>query len=98
MEKRAADFFDQIFGGQIPDGADLVKACGKFEPRVLLKIFLTALEAKSRELFSSASGVQKARAVSAAARNVWLNVSTYNQNVQSALEELLCALARERKR
>ena len=64
----------------------------------MLKIFLTALEAKSRELFSSASGVQKARAVSAAARNVWLNVSTYNQNVQSALEELLCALARERKR
>ncbi len=98
VEKRAADFFDQIFGGQIPDVADLVKACGKFEPRVLLKIFLTALEAKSRELFSSASGVQKARAVSAAARNVWLNVSTYNQNVQSALEELLCALARERKR
>ncbi len=98
VEKRAADFFDQVFGGQIPDVADLVKACGKFEPRVLLKIFLTALEAKSRELFSSASGVQKARAVSAAARNVWLNVSTYNQNVQSALEELLCALARERKR
>ncbi len=98
VEKRAADFFDQIFGGQIPDVADLVKACGKFEPRVLLKIFLTALEAKSRELFSSASGVQKARVVSAAARNVWLNVSTYNQNVQSALEELLCALARERKR
>ena len=98
VEKRAADFFDQVFGGQIPDVADLVKACGKFEPRVLLKIFLTALEAKSRELFSSASGVQKARVVSAAARNVWLNVSTYNQNVQSALEELLCALARERKR
>lgn len=98
VEKRAADFFDQVFGGQIPDVADLVKACGKFEPRVLLKIFLTALEAKSRELFSSASGVKKARAVSAAARNVWLNVSTYNQNVQSALEELLCALARERKR
>ena len=98
VEKRAADFFDQVFGGQIPDVADLVKACGKFEPRVLLKIFLTAVEAKSRELFSSASGVQKARAVSAAARNVWLNVSTYNQNVQSALEELLCALARERKR
>lgn len=98
VEKRAADFFDLVFGGQIPDVADLVKTCGKFEPRVLLKIFLTALEAKSRELFSSASGVQKARAVSAAARNVWLNVSTYNQNVQSALEELLCALARERKR
>lgn len=98
VQKRAADFFEQIFDGKIPDVPDLIKNCGKFEPRVLLKIFFAALEAKSRELFSSAQGTQKALAVSQIVRDSWLNVSTYNQGVQSALEELLCALARERKR
>ena len=98
VEKRAADFFESIFDGKIPDVPELIKGCGKFEPRVLLKIFFAAVEAKSRELFSSAQGTQKALAVSGLVRDAWLNVTTYNQSVQSALEELLCALARERKR
>lgn len=98
VEKRASDFFDQIFEGKIPDIPDLVKNCGKFEPRVLLKIFLTAMEEKSRKFFESASGTQKAMVVSTALRDVWLNISTYNQSVQSALEELLCVLAREGRR
>ena len=98
VEKSAADFFDQIFNGGIPDLAALSKVCGKFEPRVLLKIFLTALEERTREFFSSPAGVQKARAVLSATLDCWNNVSVYNQSVQAALEKLLCALARERKR
>ena len=98
IEKRASDFFDQIFEGKIPDIADLIKNCGKFEPRVLFRLFLTSLEAKSRQFFSSAAGSQKALEISKALRESWLNVSTYNQGIQAALEELLCALARERKR
>ena len=98
IEKRACDFFDQIFDGKIPDIADLIKNCGKFEPRVLFKIFLSALEARTRSFFASAEGTQKALAVSKALRDCYFNVSTYNQGIQAALEELLCALARERKR
>lgn len=98
VEKRASDFFDQIFDGAIPDIPSLIKDCGKFEPRVLLKIFLNALEEKSRAFFAGAAGVQKALAVRAACLDAWNNVSTYNQSVQAALEEMLCALARERKR
>ena len=98
VEARAAAFFDEIFSGGLPDVADVIKACQKFEPRVLFKIFLTAMENRSRQFFDTAAGCQKAAAVSGALRDCWLNVSTYNQSVQSALEELLCALARERKR
>ncbi|MBQ9626699.1 MAG: DNA polymerase III, partial [Treponema sp.] len=98
IEKRAVDFFDQIFDGKIPDIADLIKNCGKFEPRVLFKIFLSAIEARTRSFFDSAEGAQKALAVSKALRDCYSNVSTYNQGIQAALEELLCALARERKR
>lgn len=98
VEKRANDFFEQIQEGGIPDIPDLIKNCGKFEPRVLFKIFLTALEKRSRELFSSAAGTQKAMEISKALRECYSNVSTYNQSIQSALEDLLCNLARERKR
>lgn len=98
VEKRANDFFEQIQEGGIPDIPDLIKNCGKFEPRVLFKIFLTALEKRSRELFSSAAGTQKAMEISKALRECYSNVSTYNQSIQSALEDLLCDLARERKR
>lgn len=98
VEKRANDFFEQIQEGGIPDIPDLIKNCGKFEPRVLFKIFLTALEKRSCELFSSAAGTQKAMEISKALRECYSNVSTYNQSIQSALEDLLCDLARERKR
>lgn len=98
IEKRAFDFFEEIFDGKIPDIASLIKNCGKFEPRVLFKLFLTALEKRSRQFFDSAAGTQKALEISKALRDCYSNVSTYNQGIQSALEELLCALARERKR
>ncbi len=98
IEKRAFDFFDQVFNGEIPNVAELIKNCGKFEPRVLFKLFLNAMEKRSRQFFSSAAGTQKAREISKALHECYNNVSTYNQGIQSALEELTCALARERKR
>jgi len=98
IEKRAFDFFDQIFDGKIPDIADLIKNCGKFEPRVLFELFLSSMEKRSRGLFARAADCQKAVAVSKAIGDCYFNVSTYNQGIQAALEDLLCALARERKR
>ena len=98
VEMFASDFFDEIFEGKIPDVGAVIKNCGKFEPRILFSVFLSSLEKKSREFFSSAQGSQKAFSISKALRETLSNVSTYNQSVQSALEELLCSLARERKR
>mgnify|MGYP002623745840 CR=1 FL=1 len=98
IERRAFDFFDQIFEGKIPDVAELIKNCGKFEPRLLFRLFLSALEKKTRELFSSAQGCQSALNLSKALTDCHINVSTYNQSIQGALEDLLRAFARERKR
>lgn len=98
IEKRAFEFFDQIFGGEIPNVPELIKNCGKFEPRVLFKLFLDAMEKRSRQFFASAAGTQKAVEISKALKDCYNNVSTYNQAIQSALEDLVCALARERKR
>ena len=98
IEKRASEFFDQTFDGKIPDIADLIKNCGKFEPRVLFRMFLSALEARSRQYFGSAQGTQKAMAISKALRDCFMNVSSFNQSIQAALEELFLALAKERGR
>ena len=98
IEKRASEFFDQTFDGKIPDIADLIKNCEKFEPRVLFRMFLSALEARSRQYFGSAQGTQKAIAISKALRDCFMNVSSFNQSIQAALEELFLALAKERGR
>ncbi len=98
IEARGSEFFDQIMDGKIPDIAEVIKNCGKFEPRVLYKLFLAALEKKTKACLSDAAGTQKALELSKAIRAAYLNVFTYNQSIQSALEELLCAFARERKK
>ena len=98
VQKHASDFFDGIFSGAIPNIPELVKNCGDFKPRALFRIFLLALEAKTRDFFSDAASIQKAAAANQAIKDAYINVSTYNQGITSALEELLCALARERKK
>lgn len=89
VEQAAASFFDEVVSGKIPDIAALIKKCGKFEPRVLFRIFLSAVENSLRGFWNSAAGADASAQMATAVRKCYSNVSSYNQNIQAALEELV---------
>ena len=84
----ALDYYSKIVNSQIPDVAELVKNCNKFDPEILFKIFLESLyEIQKKSLFSSSS-VQASSLVTKAITECWNNYTIYNQSVTSCLENL----------
>lgn len=88
LRKSAADFFAETASSHIPDIQALVKACGAFNPRIMLKLFLEGLLAAQKKLLFSAPSSSAAFEISSSVRECWNSVTVYNQSPNSALEKL----------
>lgn len=88
LRKAAADFFAETSSHRIPDIQALVKACGAFNPRIMLKLFLEGLLAAQKKLLFSAPSSSAAFEISSSVRECWNSVTVYNQSPNSALEKL----------
>ena len=97
IAEKSRDFFSSVVRGHIPDIPALIKDCGKFEPRVLLRLFLNGMQDCSRKLLASPVGSQAAVELTEALGSCWNTVTVYNQSVNSALEILVRELAKINK-
>ena len=88
LRKVAADFFAETSSHRIPDIHALVKACGAFNPRIMLKLFLEGLLIAQKKLLFSAPSSSAAFEISSSVRECWNSVTVYNQSPNSALEKL----------
>ena len=98
ISQSAKKFLEEILSGAIPDVSDTIKKCGKFEVRILFKIFLDSILDSLRPSFQSAGGTQAALECKEHVQNCYNNVSTYNQGIQAALEELVRNIAGTNRR
>lgn len=89
IKETADKFYKEIITGTIPQTAEIVKECGKFEPRIELKIFLNHISTLQKRLFNSQIGCEAAMETLNKLKNTWENVTMYNQSVTSALEILV---------
>lgn len=85
----ARTFLGEILAGRIPDVSEAIKKCGKFEPRMLFTIFLNSILESLRASFKTAGGTQAALECKEHVQNCYDTVSTYNQGIQAALEQLV---------
>lgn len=89
IKETAQKFYKDITHGTIPQTAEVVKECGKFEPRISLKIFLNHISTLQKNLFKTQAGCEAAMETLQKLKNTWENVTMYNQSVNSALEILV---------
>lgn len=87
------NFYREIINGVIPDVASLVKNCNKFDPRILLQLFLENIYDIQKTCLSSAKGVEASSQCTKAVRDCWNNVTVYNMSVESSLEQLVKEIA-----
>lgn len=97
LRNEAKKFFDVIASSKLPDNGAVIKSCGNFDPRNMLKIFLQGIQQCSRKLLSEPSGCEAAKEISEALQTCWSNVTIYNQSVNSALEILVRDMAKINK-
>ncbi|MCQ2574077.1 MAG: DNA polymerase III [Treponema sp.] len=88
LKGNAKLFLQSVLQAQSPDMAGLIKECGGFNPRICLKIFLSALSENLRPLLYTQGGSEILSQVSQKTLECWNYVTSYNQNPQSALENL----------
>lgn len=88
LKEQAAEFMNGVLSAKAPDFGAIVKACGNFNPRIQLKLFLQYLNKILRPLMYSQGGAEILSEVSAKTLECWTNVTGYNQNPQGALENL----------
>ena len=68
---------------------EIIKNCGNFDPRVMLKIFLDGITISQRGLINSPNGCEASTQIMQCLRDCWNDVTIYNQSVISSLEKLL---------
>ncbi|MBQ7158221.1 MAG: DNA polymerase III [Treponema sp.] len=84
----ARSFYESVEKGALPVINDIVKGCAGFEPRVLFKIFLTGILDAQKTEDLSARNVESAAKNVDILRDVYNNVSVYNQSPAAALENM----------
>lgn len=94
IRKNAGDFFKCISANGIPDTAQIVKACGGFDPRLLLRLFLDGMASAQKKLIHTAAGAESSAQCMDALRYCWNNVSVFNQSPAAALEDLVRTLSK----
>lgn len=87
--QEASVFHKAICQRSIPDISSIIKNCNNFYPRIELKLFLQALVKLQRPLMYSQNGCEASCKCLKVIRDCWDNITSYNQNPQSALEILL---------
>ena len=88
LKENAEVFLRCVMDAQSPDFGELIKNCGGFNPRIELKIFLESISVFLRPLLYSQGGSEVLSEVSKKLLECWTYVTGYNQNPQSALENL----------
>ncbi len=89
LRENAKKYVSGIVNSPLPEISSVIKACGGFDPIVMLKIFLSGIQECSRKLLSNPAGAAAASELSEAVKNTWNNVTVYNQSVQASLEILM---------
>ena len=93
IKKYSEEFYSEIINGQIPNIDDLIKNCNKFDPRILFRLFLDQLYSIQKTAFFTSKGTFASSLCTQAIKNTWNNVTVYNQNILSSLEELVKEIA-----
>lgn len=93
----AQKFFVTIAESRLPEISGVIKTCQNFDPRIMLKIFLTAIQQNGKKMLSSANGVEASKELSDALQACWNNVTVYNQSINSAMEILVRDMAKINK-
>lgn len=94
LKEEAENYYSSIVNGSIPQTSEIVKECGRFEPRLGLKIFLNHIATMQKPLFKSQAGCEAAMESLQKLKATWENVTMYNQSVNSALEILVRDLSK----
>lgn len=92
IKSTAEAFYNSVSVGIFPDASDIVKSCGGFQTRLVLKSFLIELQSCFSSMLSTASGTYKSSRMLNATRSCWTNVSIYNQTPSAAIEKLTRSL------
>ena len=78
----------------MPDVSLTVKNCGGFKPYMQLNLFLNEITSILHPLLKSAAGSEAYSRVIESLHYTWENVTMYNQNPVSALENLVRELVK----
>lgn len=92
IKQYAQTYFNTIAEGHVPDIVGIVKGCGSFDPRVLFRLFIEGIIGAQKNLASSPAGAESSAQLLDMLRKSYNNVTVYNQNPTSALEELARSL------
>lgn len=89
IKNQARIFYNAVGSRQIPGINEIVKKCSNFNPRIELKIFLSAIASQMKPLLYSQKGSEAAAKAMQLLRNCQDNINLYNQTPIAALEILL---------
>lgn len=89
LRQSADNFLEDIVFGRLPDVQELLKECGKFEPKIELKIFLSEIAECKRKLLKTQQGCEASVELIKVLQKCWDNCNSYNQSTQQALETLV---------
>lgn len=93
IKQYSTQFYEEIINGHIPDLAQLISNCNKFDPRTILRIFFVNLYDIQKSALKTARGTYASSKCTKAICDAWNNITVYNQNVLSALENLVKEIA-----
>ena len=88
IKKSAADYYNFLMNGQIPMADTIVKECNGFDPRYILKIFLTGIMETAKNEEISPVRTEICTKVVEMTRECYNAVSIYNISPVSAIEKL----------
>lgn len=89
ISAEAKSFVSQIANGKIVDVPCIVKECNNFEPRITFFMFLKYIEDSLQPLLFDPRGTSASYEAMNVLKKSWSDVTTYNQKVQSSLENLV---------
>lgn len=93
ISQYAHGFYKEIVNGIIPDVSTLVKNCNKFDPRIVLRLFLENIYDIQKSALVSQKGVEASSQCTKAVRDCWNNITIYNMSVEASLEQLVKEIA-----
>lgn len=93
VKQYSHNFYKEIVNGIIPDVGGLVKNCNKFDPRLILRIFLENIYEIQRSALSCPKEIEASSQCTKAVQNCWNNVTVYNMSVEASLELLVKEIA-----
>lgn len=97
LKSNAKDFFISIANNQIPNIQEVIKNCNNFNPKNMLKIFLDGIASSQKKLLCTPQGTQASVQIMDSIRECYNNISIYNQNIESAFENLFRNLVKINK-